>query len=151
MTEEYEINKRDGDLYADFISDVFYDKYFIQLSHFKSKQYQLKGENKQGIEIKFDNQYEKTGNLYIEVAEKSNAMNLNYYESGIYRKDNTWLYVIGNYKIIYVFSKTILRLIHNWKDTNGDKRYREVETSTSQGYLLPKNIAEIYASLIIIL
>jgi hypothetical protein len=145
----YEENRTKGELYQDFISDVLYDKYFIQINCFKSKKYQLRGENKQGIEIKFDDLYKKTDNLYIEIAEKSNANNLNFIESGIYRKDNTWLYIIGDYDTVFIFGKTMLKLLHNWHDANGNKKYEEKEIDTSRGFLLPKSVAEIYALLII--
>ena len=103
----------------------------IPLIAFSSKQYQLKhGENKLGIEIKFDDNYKTSGNLYIEIAEKSNPRNASYVPSGIYRSDNTWLYVIGDFDTIFVFSKVMLKLIEN--------KYKHVENKykTSKGFLL---------------
>jgi hypothetical protein len=105
---------------------------------FVSSAYQRKcGENKIGIEIKFDSRFRETGNLFIETAEKSTPINKFHYPSGIYRKDNTWLYAIGDYSIIYLFSKRYLQLMR--------KNYREITMATSKGYLLPKADANRYA------
>jgi hypothetical protein len=77
------------------------------------------------------------------VSEKSNADNVNFINSGIYRNDNTWLYIIGNYKILFIFGKSTLKLMYK------SKRYREVEIPTSKGFLVPKVDAEKYALKII--
>ena len=83
--------------FQDFVADKLYN-IGISLNCYSSRKYQYeKGESRSGIEIKFDDQRKKTGNLYIEYAEKSNPNNKNYVPSGIERKDNTWLYVIGDY------------------------------------------------------
>lgn len=98
MTELYKEMLEKGLEYQDFITDMLLSEIGISLSTYSSKKYQYSvGENKQGIEIKFDDRYKETGNLYIEIKEKSNAINANYVDSGIYRSDNTWLYVIGDY------------------------------------------------------
>jgi hypothetical protein len=134
MTEQYAQCLEKGLQYQDFVTDVLISELGISLSTYNSKKYQYtKGENKQGFEIKFDDKYKETGNIYIEVAEKSNPENLQYVKSGIYRNDNTWLYLIGNYNEIFIFSKKHLKLMHN------KKKYKEVKTLTSQGFLIPKD------------
>ena len=141
--EYYKEKLEEGLEYQDFVSEVLY-KIGIPLFSYNSKKYQIKhGENKLGIEIKFDNKSAETGNIYIEIAEKSNPANANFVLSGIYRNDNTWLYVIGNYKKVFIFSKTILKLLHK------GNRYKNVQTDTSRGFLLPLKDAEKYASKII--
>lgn len=118
--------------YQDFITELLIKEIGISLSTFSSKNYQNKiGENRQGFEIKFDNKMLDTGNIYIEVKEKSNPNNENYVNSGIYRNDNTWLYLIGNYQTVYIFGKSHLKLMYEIK------KYREVKTKTSIGFLLP--------------
>lgn len=67
--------------YQDFIADLLFKELFIPLSSYQSRKYQLKGENKQGIEIKFDDKYKTTGNLFIEMEEKSDPGNVNYVPS----------------------------------------------------------------------
>jgi len=140
MTEKYKQMLEKGLEYQDFITDLLLKEIGISLSTYSSRKYQHSiGENKQGIEIKFDDRYSDTGNIYIETKEKSNAKNLRYVESGIYRNDNTWLYLIGNYSEVFIFSKKQLIIL--------DKRniYRSVETPTSIGFLIPKLDAEKYS------
>ena len=125
--------------YQDFITELLIKEIGISLSTFSSKNYQNKiGENRQGFEIKFDNKMLDTGNIYIEVKEKADPNNQNYVYSGIYRNDNTWLYLIGNYQTVYIFGKGHLKLMY---ETN---RYREVKTETSIGFLLPISDANKY-------
>ena len=94
------------------------------------------GENKCGFEIKFDDKTKETGNVYIEVSEKSNPANPEYIASGIYRNDNTWLYIIGNYEKIFIFPKSYLRMLHS------KGKFKEVQTPTSKGFLIPAKQAE---------
>jgi len=143
MTEYYKECLEKGLEFQDFVTDILLNEISISLSTYSSKKYQLKGENKQGVEIKFDDKYNDTGNIYIEISEKSNPSNYNYVSSGIYRNDNTWLYIIGNYSILFIFGKSILKGMHK------SKKYREVEISTSKGFLIPKIDAEKYAIKII--
>lgn len=143
MTEYYKEKLEQGLEFQDFVTDILFNELFIPLSSYQSKKYQLKGENKQGIEIKFDDKFNDTGNIYIEISEKSNADNINFIDSGIYRNDNTWLYIIGNYKILFIFGKNTLKLMYK------SKRYKEVEIPTSRGFLIPKIDAEKYALKII--
>jgi len=139
MTENYKKMLDKGLEYQDFVSDILLLELGMPLTSYSSKKYQYtKGENKQGVEIKFDDCFSKTGNLYIEIKEKSNPNNANYVDSGVYRMDNTWLYLIGNYDIIFVFSKKHLKLMHK------KNMFREVKTSTSIGFLIPENFAEKY-------
>ena len=131
MTEQYKAMLKKGLEYQDFVIDKLIDSLGIVISNYSSKKYQYSiGENKQGIEIKFDDRYKETGNLYIEVAEKTNAKNENYIDSGIYRDDNSWLYVIGNYQKIFIFGKNILKLQYE------KGNYKKVQTPTSKGFLL---------------
>ena len=143
MTEYYEEKLQQGLEFQDFVTDILFNELFIPLSSYQSRKYQLKGENKQGIEIKFDDKFKATGNVYIEISEKSNANNINFIESGIYRNDNTWLYIIGDYSILFIFGKEMLKLMHK------KKRYKEVQIPTSKGFLIPKIDAEKYALKII--
>ena len=100
MTDNYKLRLEKGLQFQDFITDILIKELGISLSTYSSQKYQnLKGENKQGFEIKFDDKYKDTGNVYIEVAEKSNPLNENFISSGIYRNDNTWLYLIKNITI----------------------------------------------------
>jgi hypothetical protein len=135
----YNEKLQEGLEYQDFITDLLINELGISLSSYSSKKFQNSiGENRQGFEIKFDNRMIDTGNIYIEVKEKANPDNANYVDSGIFRNDNTWLYLIGNYESVYIFGKKHLILMHE-KNT-----YKQVTTSTSIGFLLPVTDAEKY-------
>lgn len=139
MNEYYKDRLEVGLQFQDFVTDILFTELFIPLSSYQSKKYQLKGENKQGVEIKFDDKFKDSGNLYIEIAEKSNPNNPTFIDSGIYRNDNTWLYIIGNYQILFIFGKSTLKLLHK------DKRYRSIEIPTSKGFLIPRTDAVKFA------
>jgi len=129
--------------YQDFVMEKLYDVGIV-LNCYSSRKYQYtKGESRSGIEIKFDDKRKKTGNLYIEYAEKSHPGNKIYVPSGIERKDNTWLYVQGDYEVIYIMAKNWLQQFKILKDT------RHVITPTSKGYLFPELMAQKYATKII--
>ena len=140
MNEYYRQKLEEGEQYQDFVTEKLYE-IGIPIISYSSKRYQhIVGENKCGFEIKFDNNTKKTGNLYIEIAEKSNELNKEFISSGIYRNDNTWLYIIGNYEKIYIFSKKHLRKI--FEDVKRIAFLRRIETKTSRGFLLPAKYAE---------
>ena len=133
MTTEYYSQKlQQGLEYQDFISDE------LGIPFYSSKKYQNdKGESKIGIEIKFDDRYAETGNLYIETHEKTDASNNDWVVSGINRKDNTCIYLIGNFQNAFMFSKkTLLKL---------QQLFRSVETPTSKGYLIPQKDISTYS------
>jgi len=96
-----------------------------------TEQYNI-GESVEGIEVKYDKRSEKTENLYIEVAEKSNSTKRNFIPSGVMREDNTKKYLIGNKHKIWVFDKEYLKNIcmHRSKI--------EIDMGTSRGVLLGK-------------
>jgi len=120
-----------GQEYQDFITKDLMN-YGLCYVSFNSKKYQQNvGENSAGIEIKCDMRFQDTGNLYIEISEKSNPTNINFINSGIYRDDNSFLYIIGDYKKYWIFSKKKLIELHK------SGVYEEKMISTSRGYLLP--------------
>lgn len=132
-SEYYNKSLADGQEYQDFVAEQLY-KIGLPLFNYASKKYQFKyGENKLGVEIKYDKIHKATGRVWIEVSEKSNPRNKEYVKSGIYRNDNTWLYVIGDYSVIYIFSKKLLRQLAE----SSKYKIRENSTKTSEGFLLP--------------
>jgi len=136
MNKYYREKLNQGLYYQDFVVEELY-KIGLPLISYSSKEFQnLVGENKAGIEIKNDNNYKKTGNLYIETAEKAYEREGNYVPSGIFRNDNSWLYLIGDLDRIFILSKKQLVILSNLN------KYKIVETPTSQGFLLPVTDAE---------
>lgn len=109
----------------------------IVIVGYASRHFQIEhGENMLGAEIKRDGQFRKTGNLYIETAEKSHPDRQEYTASGIHRKDNSWLFVIGDEQTLWIFSTKYLQML--------EARYSPVETSTSRGFLMPLAEADKY-------
>ncbi len=135
--EYYKEKLGQGLEFQDFVSELLYKEGFPVVSYVSAAYQRKRGENIIGIEIKFDGRFRERGSLYIETAEKSNPMKQFYYPSGIYRKDNTWLYAIGDYSMVYLFPKKYLQLIR--------KRYKEIISATSKGFLLPRADADKYA------
>ena len=124
----------EGKKFEDHVKKVFFERLAIDLD-FTGKDNQVNiGETLQGIEVKYDGRFKETGNIYIEVAEKSHPDNQEYIVSGVFRDDNTWLYAIGDYNTLYIFSKKHLKLL---KDS-----CKPVVTPTSMGFLVPKQLAE---------
>lgn len=139
MTEYYKTQLEAALEYQDFVSDVLRRDYGIYLGVYNSRKWQQsKGESASGIEIKMDTRFAKTGNLYIETAEKSNASLSDYVESGVRRNDGTWLYLIGDYSEAFLFSKRQLRDVCAQPDEYHRKKgIRRTQTPTSIGYLFP--------------
>lgn len=140
-----------GHEFQDFIVEKLILELGISVSIFQSKKYQFnKGESLQGVEIKYDARstgdctYYKctpTGNVGIEVAEKSHKDMPYFTKSGIYRLDNSWLYIVGNYNCAWVFSKKHLVLMHK------SGKYKEIESlPTLKTMLLPINDADAYCA-----
>ena len=133
--EYYKNNLEEAFRFQDFIMEKLHREGIV-LQNIQSKKYQLKKENLLGMEIKYDMKYATTGNLYIEVSEKSDPKNEKYIPSGIFRNDDNWLFGIGDYEIFYLFSKKVLQRIF----IGGSMK--EIETPTSKGFLMPKSNAE---------
>lgn len=140
MNEYYKQSLEKGLNYQDFVVEKLYE-IGLPIISYSSKKYQcMLGENKCGFEIKFDDKIKETGNIYIETNEKSDPANKEYVSSGIYRNDNTWLYIIGNYEKIYIFPKKYLIMFHE------KLKFKEVQTPTSKGFLIPaKHAEELYS------
>jgi len=135
-----------GNKFQDFVC-IELSKDHIILQNINSRKFQYEtGENLQGFEIKYDarctgdNGTSQTGRLSIEIAEKTKAENINFVPSGIYRSDNSWLYIQGNYHQFWIFSKKILIMLHK------SGRYNEDEMPTIKKYYLPISHADKYCA-----
>ncbi len=135
--EKYEERRKEGNEFEDFVSMELAREGLV-VGSYSSRKYQIKfGENILGAEIKRDGKFRETKNLYIEIAEKSHANNPSYVTSGILRKDNSWLFIIGDEKKFFLFSKKLLK-----KLIDENPQYLRVQTRTSKGILLPVIDAE---------
>jgi hypothetical protein len=102
-----------------------------------------RGENRLGVEFKYDHRWRDTGNFYIETAEKARPRQGDYVPAGIFRNDNTWLWVQGDRDEVWVFYK------HKLMALNADRRFERRSSATSEGYLLPLSIAVEYVQRIL--
>ena len=138
----YNRQLEDAREYQDYVTDELF-KIGISLNCYGSLKYQYnKGESLSGIEIKLDKKYKRTGNLYIEYAEKR-INGAEFMASGIERNDNAWLYCIGDYTTIYLMAKNWLQHFKKLKEL------KHITTETSKGFLLPEVMARKYAIKII--
>lgn len=122
--------------FQDFCTRQLYQRGIVIVGYASRKYQNAEGENMLGAEIKRDGNFRKTGNLYLEVAEKAHPDRPNYTASGIMREDNSWLFVIGDEECLWVFSTKWLRKM---KD-----RYKQTRTPTSIAHLMPVSEADKY-------
>lgn len=134
----YQEKLEEGLLFQDIVTQALYQRGIVVVGYASRKFQQSKGENMLGAEIKRDSNFRQTGNLYLETAEKTHPDNPNFIPSGIFRDDNSWLYVIGDEITIYIFSTKYLQMLSG--------RYKSVvnKTLTSRGVLMPVGEAEKY-------
>lgn len=116
--------------YQDFATDVLYE-FGIPICCYSSMKWNIeKGESRAGVEIKNDNKFSQSGNLYFETHEKR-ADATEWVESGLLRDDNTTFYFIGDYTRAWLFSKKqLLALIKN-------PQFERKETLTSKAVVIP--------------
>lgn len=138
--ESYDEKLQVGDRYAKWVCGNwpfwFNGK---KLTYCVGKQSQLRiGETLEGVEIKHDRNCRRTGNLYIEVAEKRYVNNKAWVKSGIYRGDNSRWYAIGDYNGLWLFEIEALRTI----DMQLVTQHVGV---TQKGFLLPMQSADVMA------
>ncbi|MQR94197.1 hypothetical protein [Fictibacillus phosphorivorans] len=133
----------EGHQFETYIDYLFKQKGLdINLYHTRKQQYS-EGESEKGIEIKNDNKWMKTGNVYIEYQEKYNQKSIKWVNSGILKNDNTVYYLIGTIDCFWIFRKTdLLDLFYNWQENQCKKLYRFKEIGTSKGFVIPIDEAD---------
>ena len=138
----YQNQLNEAEEFQDFWCSYLWKNECLAISNFSSEKYQKKvGENLQGFEFKYDKQLKKTNNLWIEIEERDDPKK-EYVKSGIDRSDNTWMYCIGDYSILYIFSKKGLIKL---KESN-KLAIIENNLRTSKGYLLSQHLADKYCA-----
>ena len=132
----YQEKLQEGLEFQDVVTKALYQRGIVVVGY-ASRRFQVKeGENMLGAEIKYQARFREYGHLAIEVAEKSHPNNPDYVPSGIYRLDNSWLFVTGDLQTVYIFSTKYLRRL--------ESRYKVYETPTSRGFSMPIKEAEKY-------
>lgn len=127
-----------GRQFEGYIAKALYRKGIVIVAYASKKDQLAYGENILGMEIKRDANFRATGNLFIEMAEKTAPQNKEFVPSGICRNDNSWLYLIGDEGYIWIFGIKHLRMLAS--------RYDEIENrrGTARGFLLPIAVADKY-------
>ena len=137
--EYYKQQLEEGREFQDHVCETVFKTLGLPIMQYSSTRYQYsKGESVNGVEIKLDKRLNDTQNIYIEEYEKAHPENSGYVPSGIKIAGN-WLYIIGDYNIIYVMPVSILIL-----SSRSDK-FKRVQTPTSRGFLMPVSTAEKWA------
>lgn len=134
----YERQLEVGLVFQDVVTQALYQRGIVVVGYASRRFQRERGENMLGAEIKRDGNFRTTGNLYIEVAEKSHPSNREFVPSGIFREDNSWLFVIGDEETIWIFSTKYLRLLLK------NRAWQRVEKPTSIGHLCPLADADRY-------
>lgn len=143
-TQYYQDQLDRGLEYQDFICDQLWIKENRLIQYTTSKKRQYTSETRQGVEIKFDDQLKKTGNLYLEFKERTSSDIKGWTPSGFMKlNDNTYEIIIGNYEMCFYFYKSALQELRK-KYLMGspelhNSNIRIVETATSQGIVIPIN------------
>lgn len=135
MKSKYYRDKyKQGKRYEDFASDKLYE-WGLPMKTYSSYEYQLcKGESRARIEIKNDDIYKTSNNLYFETHEKKGD---EWVESGILRKDNTVFYFIGDYDRAWLFSKKQLFSLINNNNFEEKLAHDDQGNVTGKGVVIP--------------
>tara|TARA_B110000285_G_scaffold203670_1_gene239989 strand:+ start:19025 stop:19492 length:468 start_codon:yes stop_codon:yes gene_type:complete len=139
MTEQKQLKANN---FEDIVYDYFNDELNWILSHYASKEAQFKrGENRQGVEIKNDQRYNETGNLFISI---KRDYKFKEYPSGIFRDTETkqLFYVIGDKDNFWVLSTKHLREYFNIKNPDLFSGFTTDKGGKEYGFLLPINKAD---------
>lgn len=131
--------QKKGFEFESYVMDWFCKQKNINLSHYTLLKEQIeKGENRQGIEIKNDQRFTETGNLFISVAREYTYTT---YESGIY-KNQSWLYVIGNEDEFYIFAVKHLKQYYEHNKPKLFNGFKSDKNGIDKGFLLSKKQAD---------
>ncbi len=131
--------QQEGLEFESYIMDWFCSQKNINLSHYTLLKEQInKGENRQGIEIKNDQRFQETGNLFISVERDYGYTK---YESGIY-KNQSWLYVIGNENEFYIFATKHLKQYYEHNNPQLFDGFKSIKNGIDKGFLLSKKQAD---------
>jgi hypothetical protein len=136
ITKEQKFKK--GISFESYIADWFQKEKGISLSTYHAHNEQRKGENRQGVEIKNDQLFKDTGNLFISVKRQYGSLMINW---GVFKEDNTWLYVIGDKSKHWIFLRKNLQRYFVVKQPILKKVAIE-KNGYEYGFLLPCDIAD---------
>lgn len=98
------------------------------------------GESAAHCEIKFDQLWQKYGNLFIETRERRNSNGTSYWRmSGIHDESKPWFYLIGDRTKLWLLAVTFLIRCEF------SNKYQSKKTETAEGFVIPVDVADKWA------
>jgi hypothetical protein len=145
MTPYYKGKLEAALVYQDFVIDVAQRMAGLAISQYSSREYQYGVGESRIAEIKHDERFAETRNLWIEVAEKARPRDGEYVASGLHHAGPWWLYAIGNYDTVFLFARNHLVQL----EQDGRRPLIENGLKTSTGFLLAEADARWFAVLVL--
>jgi hypothetical protein len=126
----------DSKEFVNYWIEIICRKLCLKLTPVYSSNLQKKSlcDTQEGIEFKWDDIQGDTKNFWIEFKEKHNPAQEEYVNSGILRKDNSWLWAIGDFEKLYFLPKRALLNEHKTKKWEEKENHKK----TSWGMVLPQ-------------
>ena len=147
MRFDYYTRLKEGEEFEKYWCEVIKRKICLNLTRVCSRENQTKNlcDTQEGFEFKYDKKMVETGNLWIEVAQKMEPSDSeeDYMPSSLKRKDNSWMYCIGDYTILFFIPKRTLLNAYE----SGKWEVIENNTKTSKGFLISKLQAQMFSVL----
>jgi hypothetical protein len=134
-TEYYQAQRRAGEAYERFVLSCLValghdvTRHDTAAAQFAHGDLRVDGRD---VEIKYDARLAETGNLYIEVAEKTDPQGVTWFPSGIARDTSARWYGIGDRRDWFLFRTRTLR------ETWAAERILTIDRGTSRGFLLSR-------------
>jgi hypothetical protein len=135
MSDYYREQRAKGEAYERYIVwQLRQDGIDVARYDTQAEQY-AHGDTTIGLEIKLDTKYCDTGNLFIEVAEKTRAEQPTWTVSGIFAASDAPWYGVGDYRNFFVFDRLTLQ------EQSATVRLIVTKRGTSRGFLLTEDRA----------
>ena len=133
--ENFQKQLKDSQEFVNYWVEIIQRKICLKLNpiHSVTLQQKVLCDTQEGIEFKFDRIMKSSGNFWIEFEEKHHPDQEEYIPSGILRKDNTWLWAVGDFETLYFFPKKALLSEYR----KGCSRVLPNDKKTSRAFLLP--------------
>lgn len=142
---EYYMRLKEGEEFEKYWCELIKRKLCMTLTRVRSKNHQLRTlcDTQEGFEFKYDRKKALTKNFWIEVGQRPPNTEEEYRPSSLLRKDNSWMYCIGNLDVLYLIPKKTL--LNEYR--NGRREVRENKRKTSKGFLISEKEARLLSAL----
>ena len=135
MHSQYLANLAAGELFQDYVADVYLQHFNVEVGMYTTKAQQVAfGESRLGVECKYDRIYHRTNNFFIETHERHDV-SAEYKPSGPFHENRPNFICIGSHKRkeIWTFRPEDLQAEH----ASGQWPERENAIQCGLGFLLP--------------